>query len=158
PSGGGSTARAAGESAKQVSKNGIRKDTDRTGNRLIGFVGGTFVFIRIVSLPRWVKCATVGPERGKRLSGVAPSPRFRTWFPLGLPNLSPAWQDKNRTPVAHARYGVARCFSAASNASIRCFCPASDPSSASTLRCSLRNSLSNIAFTASYRTLYGLPS
>src|SRR6266540_530935 len=40
---------------------------------------------------------------------------------------------------------------------IAAFCSCISRACSSTLRCSLRNSLSNIAFTASYRTVYGLP-
>jgi hypothetical protein len=52
----------------------------RKGDRFIEFLmGEVFVFINY-SVPPMVNCATAGLKRGKKLSGEAPSPRFRSWF------------------------------------------------------------------------------
>jgi hypothetical protein len=56
---------------------------------------------------------TAGLKEGKKLSGEAPSPGFRPWFPYVLPKISPAWQANSmqmRTGNSSSRNAVSFSF------------------------------------------------
>src|SRR5947209_16751143 len=70
----------------------------RKGDRLIEFaVSEVFVFIKQTFLfPRLVNCATAGLKEGKKLSGEALSPGFRSWCLEILQKITPASQDNSQ--------------------------------------------------------------
>src|SRR5262249_42108526 len=73
----------------------------RKGDQFIEFVvSEVFVFMKQTFLfPRLVNCATAGLNEGKKLSGEAPSPGFRSWFLYVLPKISPACQGNLPRPT-----------------------------------------------------------
>src|SRR5262249_8146779 len=91
-----------------------------TGDRLIEFlVNEVFVFIKQTFLfPRLVNCATADLNEGKKLSGEAPSPGFRSWFLYFLPKIPPAWQANSvqmPTVASNSRNGGSFSSAGATN-------------------------------------------
>src|SRR5437667_2747380 len=74
-------ARTCGQSAQQASASAVKNKPYRKGDRLVEFlVSEVFVFINNVSFSRGVNSATAGLNEGKKLSGEATPPGFRSGF------------------------------------------------------------------------------
>jgi len=66
-----------------------------------------FVFIKqAFPSPRLVNSATAGLKKGKKLSGGALSPGFKTLVSASLAKISPAWQEQK----SHASYARSQTF------------------------------------------------
>src|SRR5262249_40912517 len=105
-----SPAQAVDESVKQANASGMNKNASRKGAWLTKFLMVEVLasIKQASSFPRLLNCVTAGLNEGKKRSGEAPSPGFRSWFLYLLPTISPASQaDSPHAQIAsNSRNGV----------------------------------------------------